>query len=325
MNTKIRYDLDSLELANGDFGYPITEKEVRKVNRMLELMENVRSRHMCPTEGDCVEFVSRSGDYFGKAHIERITGKYADICLIPETVFCFDDMGKAAYDTTGSPWTQVNIRNMKPAGTKIRIFRTWGFGKRSSTGSLRFDAPVRKWEYREPNPLYDGYTTRNWFRYHIMKHRDRERTGEYTFRSDSFTLYSRSELDELAAILKGRLYKGILPDSLVLWGYRMDIKEISREQWNGMGHVTLVKCVLETGRTHQIRVHMASIGHPLLGDEVYSNRKSPFKLQGQTLHAKTLGFVHPRTGKEMFFTSELPEDMTRLLDKWRTYISNREE
>ena len=53
-----------------------------------------------------------------------------------------------------------------------------------------------------------------------MKHRDRERTGEYTFRSDSFTLYSRSELDELAAILKGRLYKGILPDSLVLWGYR---------------------------------------------------------------------------------------------------------
>ena len=51
MNTKIRYDLDSLELANGDFGYPITEKEVRKVNRMLELMENVRSRQMCPTEG----------------------------------------------------------------------------------------------------------------------------------------------------------------------------------------------------------------------------------------------------------------------------------
>ena len=91
MNTKIRYDLDSLELANGDFGYPITEKEVRKVNRMLELMENVRSRQMCPTEGDCVEFISRSGDYFGKAHIERITGKYADICLIPETVFCFDD------------------------------------------------------------------------------------------------------------------------------------------------------------------------------------------------------------------------------------------
>ena len=76
-----------------------------------------------------------------------------------------------------------------------------------------------------------------------MKHRDRERTGEYTFRSDSFTLYSRSELDELAAILKGRLYKGILPDSLVLWGYRMDIKEISREQWNGMGQHGQIRIV----------------------------------------------------------------------------------
>ena len=137
MNTKIRYDLDSLELANGDFGYPITEKEVRKVNRMLELMENVRSRQMCPTEGDCVEFVSRSGDYFGKAHIERITGKYADICLIPETVFCFDDMGKAAYDTTGSPWTQVNIRNMKPAGIQdmgIREAQQYGQSKVRCSG-----------------------------------------------------------------------------------------------------------------------------------------------------------------------------------------------
>ena len=191
MNTKIRYDLDSLELANGDFGYPITEKEVRKVNRMLELIENVRSRQMCPTEGDCVEFVSRSGDYFGKAHIERITGKYADICLIPETVFCFDDMGKAAYDTTGSPWTQVNIRNMKPAGTEIRIFRTWGFGKRSSTGSLRFDArsgngnTENRIRCMTVTPPVTGSAIIS------LKHRDRERTGEYTFRSDSFTLYSR--------------------------------------------------------------------------------------------------------------------------------------
>ena len=78
MNTKIRYDLDSLELANGDFGYPITEKEVRKVNRMLELIENVRSRQMCPTEGDSVEFVTRSGDYFGRTDNRQICGYMPD-------------------------------------------------------------------------------------------------------------------------------------------------------------------------------------------------------------------------------------------------------
>ena len=76
---------------------------------------------------------------------------------------------------------------------------------------------------------------------------------------------------------------------------------------------TYIECVLETGRTHQIRVHMASIGHPLLGDEVYSNRKSPFKLQGQTLHAKTLGFIHPTTGEYLEIDAPLPEYFEHLL------------
>lgn len=63
------------------------------------------------------------------------------------------------------------------------------------------------------------------------------------------------------------------------------------------GDYTYIQCELETGRTHQIRVHMASIGHPLLGDEVYGPKKCPFKgLQGQTLHARTLGIIHPSTG-----------------------------
>jgi len=108
-----------------------------------------------------------------------------------------------------------------------------------------------------------------------------------------------------------------------------------------LGYVTLVECVLETGRTHQIRVHMKHIGHTLFNDERYGGNEilkgthfSKYKqfvnncfetCPRQALHAMTLGFVHPRTGEEMFFTSPLPEDMTNLIDTRRNYISNREE
>ena len=70
---------------------------------------------------------------------------------------------------------------------------------------------------------------------------------------------------------------------------------------------------LETGRTHQIRVHMASINHPLLGDTVYGGEKNAFGLQGQTLHAMTIGFIHPTTGKYMEVSAPLPEYFEKLL------------
>lgn len=101
-------------------------------------------------------------------------------------------------------------------------------------------------------------------------------------------------------------------------------------------YVTLVECVLETGRTHQIRVHMKYIGHPLFGDVLYGGNKilkgtiySKYKtfvencfaiLPRQALHAKTLGFIHPSSGEHLFFDSEIPEDLTHVISKWRTYV-----
>ena len=78
---------------------------------------------------------------------------------------------------------------------------------------------------------------------------------------------------------------------------------------------TYIECRLETGRTHQIRVHMASLHHPILGDAVYGPARCPFHLEGQTLHAGVLGFVHPRTGQYMEFTAPLPEYFKQLLDR----------
>lgn len=106
-----------------------------------------------------------------------------------------------------------------------------------------------------------------------------------------------------------------------------------------LGHVALVKCVLETGRTHQIRVHMRHIGHPLFADARYGGDKILRGIRSasynkfvdncfnicprQALHARTLGFRHPHTGEEMDFSAPLPADMQALIERWRAYRDGR--
>ncbi|HNZ72198.1 MAG TPA: RluA family pseudouridine synthase [Prolixibacteraceae bacterium] len=108
-----------------------------------------------------------------------------------------------------------------------------------------------------------------------------------------------------------------------------------------LGYVCLVECRLETGRTHQIRVHMKHLGHPLFNDATYGGNEilrgttfTKYKqfvqncfsiCPRQALHAKSLGFIHPATGEEMYFESELADDMKLLIEKWRTYTSSRSE
>ncbi len=108
-----------------------------------------------------------------------------------------------------------------------------------------------------------------------------------------------------------------------------------------LGYVNLVECRLETGRTHQIRVHMKHIGHPLFNDAEYGGNKilkgttftkykqyveNCFKiLPRQALHAKSLGFKHPVSGEDVFYNSELPQDMAECIDKWRNYIGHRDQ
>jgi 23S rRNA pseudouridine1911/1915/1917 synthase len=108
-----------------------------------------------------------------------------------------------------------------------------------------------------------------------------------------------------------------------------------------LGYISMIECRLETGRTHQIRVHMSHMGHPLFNDEEYGGnrilRGTTFTkyqqfvrncfnmLPRQALHARSLGFTHPATGERLLFESPLPADMTSVIEKWRTYISGRDD
>jgi len=146
--------------------------------------------------------------------------------------------------------------------------------------------------------------------------------------------YGRIE-GNIGRSVKDRLQMTVFPD-----GEQGKPAVTNYEVQERMGYVTLVKCKLETGRTHQIRVHMKYIGHTLFNDERYGGNQilkgttfSKYKqfvhncfqiCPRQALHARTLGFIHPRTGEKMLFESPLPEDLNLLTEKWRNYISSRE-
>ena len=135
--------------------------------------------------------------------------------------------------------------------------------------------------------------------------------------------------------LKDRLQMTVFPDGDQGKHAVTHYKTLER-----LGYVSIVECQLETGRTHQIRVHMKYIGHTLFNDERYGGDQilkgttfSKYKqfvqncfevCPRQALHAKTLGFKHPVTGEEMFFDSPIPQDMSMLFEKWRNYTANRD-
>lgn len=134
------------------------------------------------------------------------------------------------------------------------------------------------------------------------------------------------------AIVHGNIREDLGTVNAPIGRHPIERKKMSINQQNGrdavthyevlerFGNYTYIACRLETGRTHQIRVHMASIRHPLLGDTVYGPQKCPFALQGQTLHAKILGIRHPRTGEYMEFDAPLPEYFQKILERFRSNL-----
>ena len=135
------------------------------------------------------------------------------------------------------------------------------------------------------------------------------------------------------AIVHGRIKEDTGTVTASIGRHPVDRKKMSIKAPNGRPAVThyrvlerfegftYIECELETGRTHQIRVHMASIGHPILGDSVYGPVKCPFRLEGQTLHAKILGIRHPSTGEYMEFDAPLPQYFLELLNRLRNMHS----
>jgi len=174
------------------------------------------------------------------------------------------------------------------------------------------------------NEIAQSVLARGFFEHKVDRHYQALVWGDFTEDEGTIT-------GHIGRSLKDRLVMHVFTDGAYGKEAITHYKVLKRYHY-----VTLVECTLETGRTHQIRAHMQHIGHPLFNDARYGGDKvlkgttftkykqfiqNCFELcPRQALHAKTLGFVHPTTGKEMRFESELPSDMQAVLDKWESYI-----
>lgn len=215
-----------------DYGYPVTQSDVDKVNRLIALIHQEREGEKIPAAGDIIAYTTRSGDYYQNTHIERMDDKEAYICLTANTPFCFDNNGKAGYNTEGNLWSQLDFKLPQPDGIRLKFFKTWGHRGRCKNGAVYFMATVRMWKYAEPEPLYEKYSTKNWTKYSISRWPDPERKGEFYYIGDGFSLYSQRELDRLVEVLHGEIFCGIYRNSLILWGYRMEWKLLTGQEWN---------------------------------------------------------------------------------------------
>lgn len=231
------YTAEALRGLNAayDAEYGITSLETDKVNGIIRCMDDTRKLSLVPQEGDLLEYFPQNGDYFPQAHIETAGKGRAAVCLSSRIPFCHMESGRVHYNTGGGPWTQVPLSGMIPAGTVTKRFQTWGRHGRCRHGELHFHTPVRSWSFREPNPLYEGYTMKEWTKYLIEKVPDPEKRNEFLYRYGGITLYSERELEELAALLHGKIFDGLHRRSLVLWGYRMERIFLPATEWNAAG------------------------------------------------------------------------------------------
>lgn len=158
-----------------DTRYGISAREMEKVNGIIRCMEKARRLSLVPQEGDLVEYFPQNGDYFPQAHIETVRKGRAAVCLASHAPFCHTRNDRVRYSTEGGPWTRVQSAGMTPAGLATRCFQTWGRNGRCRDGEVYFHTVVRAWTFHEPNPLYGGYTMKEWTRYPVEKYPTRRR------------------------------------------------------------------------------------------------------------------------------------------------------
>jgi hypothetical protein len=212
----IKYDLETLKKENFSYDreHGVTQSDVDKANMYVALIESSRNAKL-PASGDIVQLTDRHGNYYGNAHIERVDSKVY-VCEQPYVPFIKPDKTGIFCNTSGGAWLNIPVQ-LKLIGKRSKRFCDWGHCGACGNGAIHFNAEVNVWEYIEPEPLYEGYTTKQWRKLYVA-HAGKHENYEYT--SDGIAWKNRHELDEFIKKYKGVVFFCEKQNHFVVWCYR---------------------------------------------------------------------------------------------------------
>lgn len=229
------YNIDSLIELNYSYDqeHRVTQSDVDKANKYVTLIESSRSADT-PKAGDMLRYTDNHGSYYSDAHIEYTREGICNICERPYVPFVSpsETMGIQC-STSGGAWYDLKAGELKYIGKQEKRFHDWGHCGPCANGTIHFIAEVSVWEYVNPLPLYEDFTTEKWRRLYINRfdEKDCKDHGKYLYEGDGVAFRTEEEFSKFIETYKGKVFKGHWPNQFVVWCYREAQKQVSQKEY----------------------------------------------------------------------------------------------
>lgn len=249
--TKNKYTLETLLPLNVSYDceHCLTQSDVDIANTLVELIEQTRTDEH-PQVGDLMVHISKHGDYSPCALIEKEYKGALSVCIHPYIPFVYRKDNGIGCDVSGGPFSRVEISDIEFKGWDTAYFKEWGHCGPRANGCVNFAAQVALWEYREPDPLYGDFTTKDWQRIYVRK--DTDGDAGYLYQGIGICCKDKEEFEEFLSDHEGTAFPGNWHNQVVVWCFKHSVKGISREQWDAMD-ITVSERVVH-GRIQPVKI-----------------------------------------------------------------------
>lgn len=249
--TKNKYTLETLLPLNVSYDceHCLTQSDVDMANTLVELIEQTRTDEH-PQVGDLMVHISKHGDYSPCALIEKEYKGALSVCIHPYIPFVYRKDNGIGCDVSGGPFSRVEISDIEFKGWDTAYFKEWGHCGPRANGCVNFAAQVALWEYREPDPLYGDFTTKDWQRIYVRK--DTDGDAGYLYQGIGICCKDKEEFEEFLSDHEGTAFPGNWHNQVVVWCFKHSAKGISREQWDAMDIIVSERVV--HGRIQPVKI-----------------------------------------------------------------------